>query len=387
MTSRITALKNRFFELFGREPQTVTKGPGRLDLMGNHTDYNDGFVLPVAVDFEVIAAGRLRDDNLIRAYTVNLDSAVEFSLGDIRFDEVSKWSNYLRGMLVYLREAGVELRGADVALEGNVPVASGLSSSAAIEMAVGTLFQSMLGFEMTGADMALVGQRAENRFVGVNTGIMDQFISRLGKKGHALFLDCRTLDYEHVPLDTKEIKIVICDTMKRRGLVDSEYNARRAQCEEAVRVLGKYLRGIKALRDVSLDDLNEYGDHLTELVAKRARHVVTENERGIMSRKFLLKHDIESFARLMDESQDSARDDYEVSCYELDTMVEVSRGAPGALCSRMIGAGFGGATSSLVHKESVEEFTRVVSEGYEKKTGVDPRLYVCTAEDGAGVIE
>jgi len=387
MTGRISALKNKFYALFGKEPQTITKGPGRLDLMGNHTDYNDGFVLPVAIDFEVIAAGRLRDDNIIRAYTANLDSAVEFSLDDIRFDEVNKWSNYLRGMLVYLREAGVELRGADVTLEGNVPVASGLSSSAAIEMAIGTLFQSMLGFEMTGTDLALIGQKAENRFVGVNTGIMDQFISRLGKKDHALFLDCRTLEYEHVPLDTKEVKIVICDTLKRRGLVDSEYNARRAQCEEAVRVLGGYLPGIKALRDVSLDDLEKYGCHLSKVVAKRARHIITENERGIMSRKLLSEHDIEGFAKLMDESQDSARDSYEVSCYELDTMAEVSRNAPGALCSRMIGAGFGGATSSLVYKESVEEFTRAVSEGYEKKTGVKPRLYVCTAEDGAGVIE
>lgn len=365
----------------------MTKGPGRIDLMGIHTDYNDGFVLPVAISFEVIAAGKLRDDNIIRAYSANLDSMVEFSLDGIKFDEVNTWSNYLRGVLVYLKDAGVELRGADVALEGNVPVASGLSSSAAIEMAIGTLFQAMLGFEMSGPDMALVGQKAENRFVGVNTGIMDQFISRLGKKDHALFLDCRTLDYALLPLDTKETKIVICDTMKRRGLVDSEYNARRAQCEEAVRVLSQWLPGITALRDVTMADLDKYGCRLPDVVVRRARHVVTEDERGTASRKLLSEGKIEEFARLMDASQDSARDDYEVSCVELDTMVELSRPAPGALCSRLIGAGFGGATVSLVQEESVEEFMNVVSDGYRKKMGVEPRLYVSTAEDGAGVVE
>lgn len=387
MTGRITALKSKFQELFNAKSQTMTKGPGRIDLMGIHTDYNDGFVLPVAISFEVLAAGRLRDDNIVRAYSSNLESMVEFSLDDIKFDKSDTWSNYLRGVLIYLKEAGVELRGADVALEGNVPVASGLSSSAAIEMAVGTLFQAMLGFEMSGTDMALVGQRAENRFVGVNTGIMDQFISRLGEKDHALFLDCRTLKYELLPLDTKEIKIVICDTMKRRGLVDSEYNARRAECEEAVRVFGEGLPGIRALRDVTVADLEEYGGRLSDVVARRARHVVTENERGLASRELLSQGRIEEFARLMDASQDSARDDYEVSCIELDTMVELSRPAPGALCSRLIGAGFGGATVSLVREESVEEFMNVVSEGYRKKMGVEPKLYVSTAEDGAGVIE
>ncbi|MEN6371115.1 MAG: galactokinase [Armatimonadota bacterium] len=387
LTDRLAAVRGRFQELYGVKPQIMTKGPGRIDLMGIHTDYNDGFVLPVAISFEVIAAGKLRDDNIVRAYSANLDSMVEFPLDDIKFDEVDTWSNYLRGVLVYLKEAGVELKGADVALEGNVPVASGLSSSAAIEMAIGTLFQALLGFEMSGPEMALVGQRAENRFVGVNTGIMDQFISRLGKKDHALFLDCRSLDYELLPLDTKETKIVICDTMKRRGLVDSEYNARRAQCEEAVRVLSEWLPGIKALRDVTLADLDEYGDRLSDVVFRRARHVVTENERGIASRKLLSEGNIEEFARLMDASQDSARDDYEVSCAELDTMVELSRPAPGALCSRLIGAGFGGATVSLVREESVEEFMNVVSDGYRKKMGVEPRLYVSTAEDGAGVVK
>ena len=387
MIGRITALSERFRQLYDADPQAITKGPGRIDLMGHHTDYNDGFVLPVAISFEVLAAGRLREDRTIRAYSSNFDSMAEFSIDDIGFDRVATWSNYLRGMLVYLKEAGVKLRGADLAVEGNVPVASGLSSSAAIEMAVGTLFQALLGFEMSGPDLALIGQKAENKFVGINTGIMDQFISRLAQKDHALFLDCRTLDYEQVPLDTGKTKIVVCDTMKRRGLVDSEYNLRRAQCEEAVRLLGQWIPGIKALRDVTPADFHSYEDRLPEVVRRRARHVISENARVLAGREALSHGRIQEFARRMDESQDSAREDYETSCFELDAMAEAARSAPGALCSRVIGAGFGGANASLVREEYVDDFLAVVPERYRAKTGIEPKLYVCTAEGGAGVVE
>ncbi|HPP74520.1 MAG TPA: galactokinase, partial [Armatimonadota bacterium] len=310
MTGRIAALRDKFRELYGTEPQTITKGPGRVDLMGIHTDYNEGFVLPVAISFEVLAAGRLRDDNIIRAYSENLKSLVEFSLDDLIFDKVDTWSNYLRGMLVFLKEAGVELRGADIAVEGNVPVGASLSSSAAIEMATGTLFQAMLGFEMSGPELALIGQKAENKFVGVNSGIMDQFISRLGKKDHALFLDCRTLDYELLPLDTGAVKIVICDTMKRRGLVDSEYNTRRSQCEKAVELLSQWLPGIKALRDVTPEDFEKYADRLPEDVRKRAKHVISENARVLASREALINGRIEDLAVYMNQGHDSARDYY-----------------------------------------------------------------------------
>ncbi len=387
MIARATALKRKFRELYNTDSEVLTKGPGRIDLMGHHTDYNDGFVLPVAVSFEVLAAGRLRDDRVVRAYSTNFGSMVEFSLDDNKFDEVNTWSNYLRGMLVYLGEAGVELRGADIAVEGNVPVGSGLSSSAAIEMAIGTLFQAMLGFEMSGPDLALTGQKAENKFVGVNTGIMDQFISRLGAKDQALFLDCRTLEHELVPLDTGSNKIIICDTMKRRGLVDSEYNTRRAQCEEAVKLLSEWVPGVTALRDVTSEDLANYGDRLPEVVLKRARHVVNENEWTVGCRDALKAGDMETFALLMDKSHNSARDDYETSCFELDAMAEASRSVEGSMCSRLIGAGFGGATASLVRDDAVEDFLRLVPERYKAKTGVEPNLYVCTAEAGAGPVE
>ncbi len=228
MPDRIRRIKEDFSELFDSTPEAIVKGPGRVDLMGAHTDYNEGYVLPVAVNVDVMAGGRLRDDDKIAVYSGNFETLVEFPLHAIEFDNVNTWSNYVRGVVHFLQEAGVKLRGANIVLHGNVPIGSGLSSSAAIEMAVGFLLQTLIGFEMSGPDLALVGQAAENKFVGVNTGIMDQFISRLGKKDHALFLDCRTLEYKHVPLDTSKVKIVVCDTMKRRGLVDSEYGLRRA---------------------------------------------------------------------------------------------------------------------------------------------------------------
>ncbi len=387
MTGRIAALKAKFQELYGSSPQAITKGPGRVDLMGIHTDYNEGFVLPVAISFEVIAAGKLRDDNIVRAYSENFGTMVEFSIDDSQFDRDITWSNYIRGMLTYLKDAGVELRGVDIALEGNVPVGASLSSSAAIEMATGTLLQAMLGFEMSGPEMALIGQKCENKFVGVNSGIMDQFISRLGKKDHALFLDCRTLDYELVPLNTQKVKVVILDTMKRRGLVDSEYNIRRSQCEEAARMFAQWIPGVKALRDVTPEAFAEYSNRLPEVVRKRARHVVSENARVIASRDALKDGRIEDLGRFMDQGHDSARDDYEVSCLELDAMVEAARSAPGALCGRLCGAGFGGAAVSLVREESLDEFMQIVPESYKSKTGIEPRLFVCTAEDGAGVID
>lgn len=387
MPDRINRIKEDFSELFGTSPAVIVKGPGRVDLMGSHTDYNDGFVLPVAVNVDVLAGGRLRDDNKVAVYSANFEQLVEFPLDAIEYDNVNTWSNYVRGVIHFLQEAKVKLRGANIVLHGNVPIGSGLSSSAAIEMAVGFLFQTLVGFEMSGADLALIGQKAENKFVGVNTGIMDQFISRLGKKDAALFLDCRTLEYEHLPLDTSKVKIVVCDTMKRRGLVGSEYDTRRAQCEEGARLFAQWYPNVKALRDVTSEMLEKHKSELPEVVAKRAAHVVGENERVVESKNVLQSGDFVEFGKLMNASHDSARDLYQVSCPELEAMVEVTRAAPGALSGRMAGAGFGGCTVSLVNDESVEQFLQVASVEYERKTQLTPSLYVCTAEDGASIIE
>lgn len=387
MSTRLNKIKADFERLFSSSPTTIVKAPGRVDLMGNHTDYNGGFVLPVAVNLDVVAAGKLRDDKTVSVYSQNFEAKSEFSLDDITHDDVNTWSNYVRGVVLFLLEAGIELRGASIVMHGNVPIGSGMSSSAAIEMATGFLFQSLLGFELGGPEMALIGQKAENKFVGVNTGIMDQFISRLGKKDHALFIDCRTLEYDQFPLDTSRVKIVVCDTMKRRGLVDSEYDLRRSQCEEASRLFAQWIPNVTQLRDVTSADFQNYKDRLPEVVRKRAEHVIYENERVLESRAVLECGNFEGFGKLMDASHDSARDLYEVSCAELDAMAEVCRKAPGSLCNRMAGAGFGGCSVSLVKDEFVEQFTSVVAVEYEKKTGLVPNLYICTAEDGASVIE
>jgi len=386
MPDRIARLKHDFRELFNSAPSAIVRSPGRVDLLGVHTDYNEGFVLPAAINVDVLAGGRLRNDDTIAVYSANFESKVEFPLDAIEFDNVNTWSNYVRGVIRFLQEAGVKLRGADIVLHGNVPIGSGLSSSAAIEMAVGFLMQTLVGFEMSGADLALIGQRAENKFVGVNTGIMDQFISRLGKKDHVLFLDCRTLSYEHLPLDTSALKIVVCDTMKRRGLVDSEYGLRRSQCEEAARLFGQWIPNVTALRDVSVADFEFHKKKLPDVTRKRAEHVIHENERVLESREALKAGDYQEFARLLDACHESARDLYEVSCAELDTMVEVCRAAPGATCARLTGAGFGGCTVSLVRDEFVGAFLDATREGYAKRTGLVPSLYVCTAEDGASVV-
>lgn len=386
MPERLARLREDFNKLFGCEPAVVVRGPGRVDLLGSHTDYNEGFVLPVAVNVDVLAGGRLRDDDRVAVYSANFDATVEFGLNSIEFDNVNTWSNYVRGVVHFLQESGVKLRGANVVLNGNVPIGSGLSSSAAIEMAAGFLFQNLVGFEMSGPDLALIGQAAENRFVGVNTGIMDQFVSRLATRDHALFLDCRTLEYEQVPLDTQSMKIVVCDTMKRRGLVGSEYDTRRAQCEEAARLLGQWIPGVKALRDVSSEAFETHKSKLPETVRKRAEHVIYENERVLASRDALKNGDYRAFAGHMDACHDSARDLYEVSCPELEAMVEVTRKAPGSMCARMAGAGFGGCTVSLVDDASVEQFLAATKAGYERKTGLEPALYVCTAADGASIV-
>lgn len=387
MPDRIKRIKEDFDELFGCLPEVIVKGPGRVDLMGCHTDYNDGFVLPVAVNVDVMAGGSLRDDNKIAVYSGNFETLVEFCLDAIEFDNVNTWSNYVRGVIHFLQEAGVELRGANIVLHGNVPIGSGLSSSAAIEMAIGYLLQTLVGFQMSGPDLALIGQRAENKFVGVNTGIMDQFISRLGKKDAALFLDCRTLEYELLPFDTSKAKIVVCDTMKRRGLVGSEYDTRRSQCEEGARLFAQWYPEVRALRDVTPGMYEKHKADLPDVVAMRVEHVVSENERVVRSREVLKSGDLVEFGKLMNGSHDSARDLYEVSCDELEAMVEVTRAAPGALSGRMAGAGFGGCAVSLVKDEFVEQFLGVVAVDYEKKTKLVPSLYVCTAEDGASVIE
>jgi len=380
--SNLENLRTGFAKAFGAPPERIVRAPGRVNLIGEHTDYNDGFVLPMAIDREMLIAARKRDDHRVRMVALDLGGLrSEFSLdAPIEHDDANKWSNYLRGVAWALQQRGTALPGLDMAIHGNVPVASGLSSSAALEVATATTFQTMAGFEMNKVELARLCQQAENEFVGMRSGIMDQFISALAQADHALLIDCRDLSYRNVPLP-RGAAIVVCDTMKRRGLVDSEYNRRRAECEEAAKRLG-----VKALRDASLESFARLEKELPPNVAKRARHVITEDARVLQAVTAAGNNDLDAFGRLMNESHESLRDDYAVSCAELDTMVEIARQQPGCLGARLTGAGFGGCTVNLVRESAVDQFAANVAQEYQARVRVAPPIYVCRAMDGAGVV-
>ncbi len=386
LESRIAELVEKFTEVYGSSPELIVRAPGRVNLIGEHTDYNDGYVLPVAIDRDVLVAASRTSDMHVSLYSVNFDRVAGFDLDrPIRRDSVNKWSNYPRGVAVMLQKRRKRILGVNMVVEGNVPLGSGLSSSAAFEVASALMFKALNGFEMEDTEIALLCQAAENEFVGVNCGIMDQFVSCLGKKDHALFVDCRTLDHESVPM-ASGVKVIVADTMKKRGLVDSEYNLRRSQCEEAVSILRTYLPNIKALRDVTVSDFKSHGHRLPPTVRRRAEHVVRENERVLESVEALRAGSVVIFGRLMDQSHESLRDSYEVSCRELDVMVDAARRVPGVFGSRMTGAGFGGCTVSIVADDSVKDFLEPVPEEYKSRTGIEPAVYVCTPENGAEIL-
>jgi galactokinase len=377
---------------FGRDADVIGRGPGRIDLIGGHTDYNDGFVFPIALERHVAIAAAPRDDRTLRVHSINFDADAEMSLDDLRKSPDALWMDYICGVAHFLQEAGVEICGMDAVVWGDVPVAAGLSSSAAIEVATAMTFRALAGFEMSRVDIALLCQRAENEFVGMNCGIMDQFIALLGRKGHALLIDCRSLKYELVPIpadrrigDSHGHKFVICDTRVPRELVDSAYNARRTQCEEAVRLLQEPLPDIKALRDVSVAELQAHAGLLPAEVLKRARHVVTENQRVLDTVDALKGGDLVEVGRLLTESHESHRRDYEVTVPALDIISETAVDVDGALGARMAGAGFGGCAIALVREEAIPAFRDELTRRYQRDIGHDPELYVCEAEDGARV--
>ena len=358
-----------------------------MNLIGEHTDYNDGYVFPMAVDFWIVMAARLRTDALVKLYAVDYDQQVEFSLDQpISYDVTNRWSNYLRGVFFVLQETGIQLNGAEIVFQGDIPQGAGLSSSAALEVVTAMVLQKLNGFAKTRQDLALLCQRAENKFVGMNCGIMDQFIAMMSRSNHALFLDCRSLAYRQVPLELGNHRIVICQSGVKHNLVDSEYNRRRAECEAGVAILAKRYPGIEALRDVTLEQLDNCQKEMNETVNKRCRHVIAENERVLESMRVLTKGDVKSFGCLMNESHDSLRDLYEVSCPEIDLLVNLSRGVPGVLGSRITGGGFGGCTVNLVTTEACAEFTERVTGAYRKATGIEPHFYTSVATAGAMII-
>ena len=381
------AMKQQLTHLFeskwGAKPEHFYQAPGRVNLIGEHTDYNDGFVLPCAIDHQTMIAATLRDDQKLMVTAANFDGQVsEFDLKlPVKPSIEAPWNNYIRGVATALLERDMPVRGANMAIIGNVPQGAGLSSSACLEVCTGLTLSRLAGLDVSLKDLALMGQEAENNYVGVNCGIMDQMVSACGEQGHAMLLDCRSLETRSVKIP-EGTAIVIINSNKQRGLVDSEYNTRRQQCEAVARHFG-----VKALRDLSVEMLEAQKDKLDEVSYRRARHVITENSRTLEAAKVLPEGNLKRMGVLMAESHASMRDDFEITVPAIDTIVEIVKGVideDGGV--RMTGGGFGGCIVSLAPKEKVTAIKQAIESRYEKQTGLKADIYVCQASQGASSI-
>ncbi len=365
-----------FRERYGATPDVLVRAPGRVNLIGEHTDYNDGFVMPLAIDRAAWIALRSRDDRAVSLHSLDFNEAITFELDHLEKADTG-WAEYVKGMAWALQESGRRLSGWEGIVAGDVPIGAGLSSSAALELATARAFASVSALEWDPAQMALLGQRAENRWVGVNCGIMDQMISAVGRADHAVVIDCRSLEAQPVPFP-HGTAVVVMDTATRRGLVDSAYNERRRQCEDAAGFFG-----VTALRDVSLEQFTEQGGVLPDLVRRRAGHVISENARVLAAVAAMKAGDARKLGQLLSASHTSLRDDFEVSSAELNRIVELAHKEPACFGARMTGAGFGGCALALVLAAGAAGFVDSVSARYEHATGLKPRLFVCQASDGA----
>ena len=374
-------LRSEFHARFGGDPR-LFRAPGRVNLIGEHTDYNGGFVMPAAIAFDTWVAVAPSDSGEVVVYSAQQSQSANFPAAEAEPRPRHDWTDYVRGVKVQLEQAGVRIEGTNMVVDGHVPIGAGLSSSAAIEVATALALLDMAAVDLDRMSSARLCQRAENEFVGARCGIMDQFASLHGQGGHSMLLDCRSLEYRLLPLPS-EVKLVICNTMVKHSLAAGEYNARRAECEACVRELSVVHPGISSLRDVNADDLRRDAGRLAEPLGRRLRHVVTENARVLRAGEALESGDMQRFGELMYESHISLRDDFEVSCRELDLMVEIARAIPGTIGARMTGGGFGGCTVNLVKQTAVNEFVEQVSENYQQQTGITPEIYVTEANDGA----
>lgn len=378
-------MTQEFINIYGDGGEIIEFfAPGRVNLIGEHIDYNGGFVFPCALDFGTYAAVRVRDDKAVNFATLNFDLRVTVDLSSNEYKEEDDWTNYPKGVIKEFQNKGVDVKGFDVLFYGNIPNGSGLSSSASLEVLTGVIVNDLNDCGVDMVEIVKMSQSAENNFVGVNCGIMDQFAVGMGKKDHAIMLNCDTLDYDYVPLVLDGVKIVIGNTKKRRGLADSKYNERRSECDSAVAALQKEL-DIDYLCDIDGETF-EAKKHLIEDTAARdrAEHAVYENVRTVTAKESLSAGDVAKFGELMNQSHDSLRDLYEVTGVELDTMVEEARKIDGTIGARMTGAGFGGCTVSLVKEDAVETFIKEVGKNYEARTGLTPEFYVANVGQGAG---
>jgi galactokinase len=388
MTSRLLSseaagdlVAARFREMFGSNPR-IFRAPGRVNVIGEHTDYNDGFVMPAALEFYTWVAADKREDRVIEVYSDHFDEKISLSLDGLDGPRRRHWSDFIRGVAAVLQNAGYKLAGANLVIHGEVPLGAGLSSSASLEVAAALALSSVSGIDVPRLELVKLCQKAEHEFVGTRCGIMDQFVAVHGAAGHALMLDCRSLEYELLPVP-HDLRLVVCNSMIRHELASGEYNRRRADCEEGVKLLQTPLPGIRALRDVSGADLEAWKRVLPATVYRRCRHVVTENQRVLEAAKALQSRDTERFGHLMYRSHASLRDDYEVSCRELDLLVDLASSSPGVYGARMTGGGFGGCTVNLLKADACDSFKDQISRAYREATGIVPEIYVCEPGQGA----
>ena len=377
----VQKLDQDFENVFHATPQ-IHQAPGRVNLIGEHTDYNDGFVMPAAIDFFTWVAVTPRDDRKLVIRSQNFDQQFEFSLDGVPSSGGHQWSDYVLGVARAFEQAGHRIPGANLLIAGNVPLGAGLSSSASVEVAVASALVGITSAHIDSRQLALLCQRAENEFVGARCGIMDQFIAVHGRREHSLLLDCRSLDYRHLPLPQRAC-LVICNTMVRHSVAAGEYNQRRAECEEGVRILSRHNSTIRALRDVTASLLDSLAGELPATIRKRCRHVISENARVDEAATALTQGDLRAFGNLMYQSHASLRDDYEVSCHELDLMVQLAEKEDGLYGARMTGGGFGGCTVNFVQREKADAFRANVGNAYHQATGISPEIYICSTADGA----
>ncbi|WP_411167674.1 galactokinase [Clostridium sp. MB05] len=375
-----------FKKVFGEKENCRTFfSPGRVNLIGEHTDYNGGNVFPCALSFGTYGVISLRDDKKVRMYSSNFENIgiIEFDLENINYEKSHDWVNYPKGVIDVMIKHGYSInKGFDVVIYGNIPNGAGLSSSASLELLTAVMMDSLFNFNIDRVDLVKFSQEAENKFVGVNCGIMDQFAIGMGKENNAILLDCNTLKYNYCPIELKDEVIVISNTNKRRGLADSKYNERRSECEKALEELKTKLN-INSLGELSINEFEENKSLIKDDIRiKRAKHAVYENQRTLMAKDALVKNDLVTFGKLMNESHISLRDDYEVTGIELDTLVELAWNHEATIGARMTGAGFGGCTVALVKKDKVDDFIKNVGQGYKEKIGYEASFYIANIGDG-----
>ena len=375
-------LSKRFQQLHGTRPK-IFRAPGRVNLIGEHTDYNDGYVMPIAIElYTWVAAGR-RPDRILRVHSLHFGETIELPLDEFAGPPRQHWSDYIRGVAAVLEASGQKLSGANLVIQGQLPLGGGLSSSASLEISTALALMWASNFELPPLEMVRACQRAEHEYAGTRCGMMDQFIITFGRLQHALMLDCRSLEYRLVPIP-EHARVVVANSMLRHELAAGEYNRRRADCEAGVRTLQRHLPGVRALRDVTPAELESHKSDLPDPVYRRSRHVVSENQRVLGAAEALQAGDLDRVGQFMFESHRSLRCNYEVSSAELDVLVELASACQGVYGARMTGGGFGGCTVNPVRSDAVERLQAQIAEGYARATGIIPALYVCSVAEGAG---